>query len=116
MVIWHKILVDIVETIEEAEKKLSSFGLGDLHILYENIFLEKSNYMVKYRKLKSQVKLYFEYLNLKKEEQEKVKNNDLDSFKSIHWFNIQKFLNKENTLEEIIKELDNFTFRKDHMF
>ncbi len=116
LVIWHKILIEIAETMEEAEKKLSSFSIGDLYLLYENLFLEKSNFMIKYRKLKSSFKLYLKYLNLSKEEQEKVKNNNLDSFKKIHWFSIREALKSENPLEEIIKEIDKSTFRKEHMF
>ena len=57
-VIWHHILIDVVENVEEGEKILSNFGIGELLGLYELEHQRKINFETKYRRVKTYVRTF----------------------------------------------------------
>ena len=116
LVIWHNILTEIVEKLEEAENKLSKFSLGDLYILYRNLYLEKINYQVKYERLKNQTRILFEYLELPPEKQEKIRKGKNNTFDNIRYLRIIEHLDKKNPIEEIIQNLDGQKFTEKLIF
>jgi len=116
LVIWHNILTEIVENLKEAENKLSKFTLGDLYILYRNLYLEKINYQVKYERLKTQTRIFFEYLELSPEKQEEIRKGQVNTFNNIRYLHIIEYLDKKKPIEEIIKNLDDQKFTENLIF
>lgn len=110
VVAWHGILIDVTESYEEAEKKLASFGFGDLLLMYHTLWNDRNKYRRKFRVARDWIKSYLEYEKLSPEEKERLINGDKTKLGEIHsrWFaeSIAKAKSPLDAFEEEEKESD----------
>ena len=116
LVIWHRILVNIVEEIDTGETLLNKFGLADLYFLYEKLFQEKNDFETKYKKLKTYAKIIFKYLCLSPKEQESFKKGENLPFTSFPELEVIKVLNDKDPLNSLIEKLDGQKFKEKIFF
>ncbi len=105
LVIWHGILIDVASSVEDARKKLDSFGFGDLFFLYQSLYKERNDFQAKYSRLRHWIESYREFQQLSKEEQQRIKSEDR-KFMDFAYFNLLPHLNKEDPLLSFLEELD----------
>jgi len=111
-VIWHRILIDVVEDTKKAEEILTKFGIGDLYFLYENMHNKKTSFEKKYRTLKSYVEILVDYIFLDKEQQKDFKNEKDKLFISFNKKDIIDALENKESFKKLIKEVTDQTFKK----
>jgi len=58
LVIWHRILIDIVENYEDAEMKLKTFGMKDLYVLFDQLRRERNRYRYYFNRMVEWVRTY----------------------------------------------------------
>jgi len=105
LVIWHGMLIGVLSTVEEARKRLDSFGFGDLFLLYQLLYKERNDFQAKYSRLKRWVKSYREFERLPMEEQLRIKSEDR-KFMDFAYFNLLPHLSKEDPFLSFLEELD----------
>lgn len=114
-IIWHKVLIDIVEDINIAEQKLTKFGIGDLYFLYEIMFGKKTNFERKYSKLRNYVDVFVDYVFLDEKQKEEFKNEkDNGFFRNFTKREIIEALKDKETLKNLIKKIDDQDTKKCH--
>jgi len=116
LVVWNKILIDVLENTSEAEKKLETFKIKNLQELYEKLFEQKIDFSTKYSRLKRFVKKYSEYLSWPQDKQEKFKDKDSHTFLTIPDLDVIEHLKKEFPLMSYVEELDGLKFKEKGMF
>lgn len=107
-VVWHRILVDVCETQEQAEQRLRTFGLGELYFLYEQLHGERNDFETKYRKLKHYSQIYVEYLNKSEAEKEKFLKGKNEIFRSFQEMDVAEAIKegRVDPLKYLIDQLD----------
>lgn len=115
IVLWHRLLIGVVEDVEKGESHVNKFGLPNLYFLYERLFGRKNDFETKYQKLKQYAQIFSDYLNLSDEEkaQFRDKDNVLISFPHME---VLKHINDKEPLKRLIEELDNQTFKEKTLF
>lgn len=106
LVIWNKILIDVVGGLNKAEQKLESFGVTNLLTLYKSMYKEKINFETKYTRLKSHCETYSEYISWSKEKQEEYKSKQMEKFPTFSDMMVIRHLDHQHPLIGIIEELD----------
>jgi len=107
LAIWHNLLVDVVESYEEAERIVRTFSQGELYLLYRELFEGRNEYRYKFRAVVDWVKKYFKYEGLSIEEKERLLNDerikvwDLD----MKWF-AEKMQDFKEPFKDFLKELE----------
>ena len=115
IVIWHRILIGVVETAETGERLIAKFGLADLYFLYERLFEMKNDFETKYRKLKQYAEIFSDYLNLSAEEKATFKDKDkvLMSFPKM---DVLRHIDDKEPLKRLIEELESQKFSGKTLF
>lgn len=105
IVIWHGLLIDVVETYEDAEKKLFSFGQGDLYLMYQNMHNERNEYRYKFNAVVSWIEQYLDYEKLSDDEKEKLLKEKIKLW-DFHtkWF-AEKMRDSDAPFRDFLKEL-----------
>ena len=116
LVLWNHILINIVNNLEQANRFLANFGLNELCYLYVKIYHQKIDYETKYKKLKTYIRIYEEYLEMSIEEQEKFREKSNKTFISFPEMEVIKHLGEKKTLEKLIQELDNMNYDEKSLF
>ena len=111
-VIWHKILIDVIEKTVKAEEILSKFGIGDLYFLYENMHDKKTNFERKYHTLLTYFKILGNYIFLDKEQQKEFKNEKEKLFISFSKKDIINALENKESFNNLIKKVEEQNFKK----
>ena len=101
--IWHNILIDVAKTYEDADRKVRSFGTGDLYLLYQNLHKKRNHFRVKSNRVVNWCKEYAEYLSLSPEEREKYKETGLPTW--THSMVLQ-YIKKESPLKEFLRDIE----------
>jgi hypothetical protein len=115
LVIWHGILIDVASSVEDARKKLDSFGFGDLFLLYQLLYKERNDFQAKYGRLRHWIKSYREFERLPMEEQRRIKSEDR-KFMDFAYLNLFPHLNEEDPLLSFLEELDGLDLSDKTMF
>lgn len=115
IVLWHRILIGMIEEAEKGERLLAKFGLDDLYFLYERLFEKKNDFETKYKKLRQYAEIFSDYLNLSAEEKAKFKDKDkvLMSFPKM---DILKYIEDKAPLRKLIEELESQEFKAKTLF
>jgi len=116
LVIWNRILVDVVKNSSVAEKKLETFGVKDLQEMYERLYEQKIDFETKYNRLKMYGNKYSEYLTWPQEKQEKFQKKDLKLLITIPDLVVISHLKKKYPMRSIIEELDQSEFKEKGCF
>ncbi len=115
IVLWHRLLIGVVEEAEIGERLINKFGLADLYFLYERLFEKKNDYETKYIKLKKYAEIFSDYLNLSPEEKGNFKNKE-DMFISFPHMEVLNHIEDKEPLKRLIEELDSQKFKEKTLF
>ncbi len=115
LIIWQRILIDVVSNYEEGENKLRAFGIGDLYLLHQDMFQRKNDFEAKYTRIKSYIKTFSESFTLNSEEIQKFKQK-ANIFSTFPSMDLMGVIDKEKPLEELVNELEKMDFRQKTLF
>ena len=101
--IWHNILIDVTSTYEDADKKVRSFGTGDLYLLYQNLHKKRNHSRAKSNKVINWCQEYAEYLSLSLEEREKYKEKGFPTWTHLLML---KYIKKDSPLKEFLQDIE----------
>lgn len=109
-VIWHNILVDVMETYEDAEQRLGAFGKGYLYLMYRDLYKEYKKFRHKFNSVKSWTQQYIGYSQLSEKERDKLaKDEDVD-LSDLHIKHFAEEMAEEadpiEAFEDYLNELD----------
>jgi len=105
LVVWHKILISIEETYEAAYQKITTFGIGDLFLIYEDLYVKQQTASSKFNRIKHWTSTYLKYLSLSEEDKSRIQNKEL-ALENIQYYDILKYIGLENPFEEYLKDLE----------
>jgi len=106
LVIWNKILIDVVGQLSNAKQKLEEFGVKNLLNYYKTLYKEKINFEIKYQRLKYSCETYAKYLSWSPEKQENYKLEKLKTFPTLYDMMVIDHLDKKYPLISLIEDLD----------
>jgi hypothetical protein len=114
-VIWHNILVDVTETYGSAEKRLKSFGKGDLYLMYRDLCKKYKKYRYKFNAIKVWTRQYIEYSHLSEKERADLAESDSVNLSDVHIKYFAEELAKVNdTIEAFEKYLEDLDKQKNY--
>ena len=73
-ILWHNILIEITDSYKDAEKILETFTIGDLKLLYDDLWQKMRKYFTKYDILRHWITVYHEYIKASEKEKERMDN------------------------------------------
>jgi len=103
MAIWHNILIDVADIYEDADRKVRSFGTGDLYLLYQNLYMKRNHFRAKSNKVINWCKEYAEYLSLSLEERETYGEKGFPTW--THSL-VLHYIEKESPLKEFLQDVE----------